>query len=217
MLDDIALINIALIIVFVIAGVSVVQFYKGRRKNLRILESSIRALEKILEPKDKNYVIIGIYVGYNAIYKIFRKTLTTAEATILLLPRQSLLYMPVAKLASRFDRVFLAFNYSRDMFVEAHVVKKGYYRLGIRHVIKGISKMKIERIKINGKDYYLVYTQRSMAQKLLDFVKSLNNPLIINHIAIVPSIKRLYIAAKLDMHNFIDFLRKSTNLALDLA
>lgn len=203
--------------VFILASVSVLQFYKGRKTNLKILEYSIKALEKTFTPRDKKYTIVGIYIGYTTLYKIFRKTLSTIQATVLLLPRQSLLYMPIAKLTSRYDRIYLVFNYSREMVVEAHVVRKWYYRLGIRRAIRGIKKMRIEKTKIDGKDYYLVYTQRSMAQKLLDYITSLKNPHMVNHVAVVPKLKRLYVAAKLDKENLNDFLKKTYELALSLA
>ncbi|WFO75084.1 hypothetical protein J4526_08425 [Desulfurococcaceae archaeon MEX13E-LK6-19] len=214
---DYLVIYFLLVLTFILAAVSVLQFYKGRRINLKILEHSIRAMEKIFDPKDKNYTIIGIYVGYTAFYKIYRKTLSTIHATVLLLPRQSLLYMPIARLTSRHDKVYLIFNYNREMIVEAHVVKKGYYRLGVKRAIKNIEKMKVEKTKINGKDYYLIYTQKSMAQKLVDYISSLKNPHMINHVAVVPKLKRLYVAARLDKENLNDFLRKTYELAMSLA
>ena len=52
------------VIVIILAGVSVVWFYKKRKVNLMILEKSIRILEKVYQPYDKKYTVIGIYVGY---------------------------------------------------------------------------------------------------------------------------------------------------------
>ena len=194
--------NIAIylfIIIALIAGVSTLQFYKGRKQNLMILEHSIRVLEKSFKPEDKNYTIIGIYVGYDATYKVIHEMIKNIKAVVLLLPRQSLLYMPIAKLTSRFDRVFLVINYkkNKNFSGEAHLVKKGYYRLGIKRAIKGIEKMHIEEINIGKSKYYLIYTHRSLVEKLINFTKQLEDPSIINHIAIVPKNKRLYLAAKL--------------------
>ncbi len=200
-----------------LAGVAVLQFYRGRRKNLEILEKSIRIMEEALRPRDKNYTVIGLYVGYSARYLIDRGGVREFEATVLLLPRQSLFYIPIAKITSRFDRVYLIFRTIREPYAEAHLVRKGYYRMGVKRVIRGIEKMTIESIDIDGKRYFLVYTSKALAKKLLDFAKSLDNPHVLNHVAIVSRARHLYIAARLDLNVFSELLRKSYRLASEIA
>lgn len=194
----------------ILAGLSVLQFFKGRKINLAILERSIRILEDVFKPKDKNYTVIGIYVGYSALYKIYRDLINAVETVVTLLPRQSLLYYPISRLTSRFDKIYLIIHYDKDKILlgEAHVVKKGYYRLGMRRTIHGIEKMNIETIRIGGKTYYLVYTHRNLVEKLLEYVESLSNPTLVNHIAIVPKYRRLYLAAKLNLENLSEMASK---------
>ncbi len=199
-----------------LAGVAVPQFYRGRRKNLEILERSIRIMEEALRPRDKNYTIIGLYVGYNAKYLIERGGVNEFEATVLLLPRQSLFYIPIAKIVSRFDREYLIFKTAGEPFAEAHLVRKGYYRTGIKRAIRGIERMTIESVDIDGKKYFLVYTSKALAKKLLDFAKSLSNLRILNHVAIVPRAGHLYIAAKLDLDVFSELLKKGHRLASEI-
>ncbi len=202
----------------ILAGLTVLQFYKGRKINLAILEQSIRILEDVFKPKDKNYTVIGIYVGYSALYKIYKDLINTVEAVVTLLPRQSLLYYPISRLTSRFDKIYLVIHYDRDKILlgEAHVVKKGYYRLGIRRTIRGIEKMNIETINIANKTYYLVYTHRNLVEKLLNFVQSLSNPTLVNHVAVVPQYRRLYLTAKLNLENLSELVAKFYELGKKL-
>lgn len=92
-------------------------------------------------------------------------------------------------------------------------MRRGYYRLGVKHSIHGIEKMRVENIKIGGKNYYLIYIHRSLLEKLLNFIRGLENPLIIDHVAIVPKMKRLYLAARLDLANLEDLSGKFLELA----
>ncbi len=206
------------IIVIGLAGLSVVWFYRKRKVNLMILEKSIRIFEKVYQPYDKKYTVIGIYVGYSALYKILKKSLKTIEVVTLLIPRQSLLYLPIAKITSRFDKVFIIYHFDKETHFpgEAHVVRKGYYRLGIRRAIHGIDKMHVEKTRINGKEYYIIYNNRGIAEKLLSMIKSLKNPLLVQHAAIVPKLHRLYIAARLDIRYLEDIASKTYVFAQEL-
>ena len=206
------------VIVILLAGVSVVWFYKKRKVNLMILEKSIRILEKVYQPYDKKYTVIGIYVGYSALYKVLKKALKTIEVVTLLLPRQSLMYLPVAKLTSRFDKIFIIYHYNKETHFpgEAHIVRKGYYRLGIKRAIHGIEKMRVEKTRIGGKEYYMVYNNRRVAEKLLSMIRKLKNPLLIQHAAVVPKLHRLYIAAKLDIRYLEDLASKTYVFAQEM-
>lgn len=209
---------ILFIIVIILAGVSVVWFYKKRKVNLMILEKSIRILEKVYQPYDKKYTVIGIYVGYSALYKVLKKALKTIEVVTLLLPRQSLMYLPIAKLTSRFDKVFIIYHYDKETHFpgEAHIVRKGYYRLGIKRAIHGVEKMRVEKTRISGKEYYMIYNNRRVMEKLLSMIQNLKNPLLIQHAAVVPKLHRLYIAAKLDIEYLEDLASKTYVFAQEM-
>ncbi len=206
------------VVVILLAGVSVVWFYRKRKVNLMILEKSIRILEKVYQPYDKKYTVIGIYVGYSALYKVLKKALKTIEVVTLLLPRQSLMYLPIAKLTSRFDKIFIIYHYDKETHFpgEAHLVRKGYYRLGIKRAIHGIEKMHVEKTRIGGKEYYMVYNNRRVAEKLLSMIRNLKNPLLIQHAAVVPKLHRLYIAAKLDIRYLEDLASKTYVFAQEM-
>ncbi|OYT46324.1 MAG: hypothetical protein B6U85_07660 [Desulfurococcales archaeon ex4484_42] len=206
-----------LLITIVVALVAVAQFFKGRKINLILMNYTASKFEEILKPKDKIYQWLGLYVGYKAVFKIGNKTLDRVEVTLTLIPRQSLLYYPIALLTSRFDRVFLVYCFKRKFYREAHLVRKGYYRLGIRRVITNIDIMKVSEIKVDGTTYYMVFNDASLARKLLDTVKSIAKPKVINHIAIVPANNTIYVAAKLDVKYFEELVDKTYRLAMEFA
>lgn len=203
--------------ILLLAGITVIQFYRGRRRNLEILEKSIRVLEEVIKPKSKEYTVVGIYVGYHAKYLVDRSGVREVNATVVLLPRQSLLYIPIAIMTSRFDRLYLVFQLRKAPYAEAHLVRKGYYRLGVRRVIKNFENMVCESVEIGGVKYYLLYTSRSMAEKLLKFANELSRPSILNHVAIVPKLNRVYISAKLDLDVLRELTAKSYTLAREVA
>ncbi len=206
-----------MVIFLMLALIIVMQFFKGRKLNLMLMEYSARRLEEILKPKDKVYQWIGLYVGYRAIFKLLYKTLNRVEVTITLMPRQSLLYYPIALLTTRFDRLYLVYWFDKSFTREAHVIKKGYYRRGIKGHIRNIERMRVDKAYINGKTYYLVYDDASTAHNLIKFIKSLSDPHVINHIALVPANKTLYIAAKLAPKSFEELILRSYELAKSLA
>ncbi len=206
---------ILFVLLVLLAGAATVQFFRGRKKNLSILEKSIRILEDVFKPKDKNYTIIGIYVGYSALLKIKKAFIDTVEAVVLLFPRQSMLYAPIARLTSRYDRAYVIIHYTKDKNFpgEAHIVQKGFYRLGIRRAIRNIEKMKVEETRIAGRKYYLIYTNRYLVEQLINYLKNLEDPTLVKHLAVVPWKKRLYMALKLDIDKYGEILSKYYELA----
>jgi len=205
------------IVLVVLAFIAVAQFIKGRKMNLMLMSFTASKLEEVLKPKDKIYQWIGLYVGYRAVFKLMKGSLDRAEVTVILMPRQSLLYYPISLLTSRFDRIFLVFCYNEIIPREAHIVRKGYYRRRIEKVIKNASRMRIDRINIKGIQYYLVYEDANTVNKLLKLVKNLSDPSIVNHLAIVPKNRTLYIAARIKVQLFEELLNKAYELALSLS
>lgn len=206
-----------IVIAFVLAITAVLQFFRGRKLNLVLIEYTARKLEEVLKPRDKEYQWVGLYVGYKARFILSRNSLRRAEAVVTLMPRHSLFYYPIALLTSRFDRLFLFFRYDREFNGEAHIIRKYYYRLGPKKVIKNIDRMDVEDVEIGGKVFHLVYTDARLASKLSKMVKKLSNPQVVNHLAVVPASKSLFLAAKIKPKEFDELLSKVYDLALSLA
>lgn len=205
------------VILVLLAFIAIAQFIRGRKINLLLISFTADKMEEIMKPRDKIYQWIGLYVGYRAIYKLFRNYLDRVEITVTLIPRQSLLYFPISLLTSRYDRIFLVFCYKRSFPREAHIVRKGYYRIGIKRAIKNIEKMRIDTISVKGTKFYLVYEDINYLNRIMKLIKELSNPAIINHIALVPKNNTLYIAARIKPENFIEFIDKAYRLALSFS
>ncbi|MET1101620.1 MAG: hypothetical protein ABWW69_03985 [Pyrodictiaceae archaeon] len=205
------------LIAFFLAFVAVLQFFRGRRLNILLIKHTARVFEKVLRPRDKEYQWIGLYVGYRARFITPYKSLERTEAVVTLMPRHSLFYMPIALVTSRFDRLYMFFRYNKRFSSEAHVIRKHYYRLGIHRVIRNIERMAVEDVEIKGKTYHLVYNDFRLARRLLEAVKRLSNPHIVNHLAMVPSNSSLYVAARITPQAFEELLREVYKLARELA
>ncbi len=203
-------------IIVVVAAVGTYQFFRGRKLNLMLMYFTMKEAEKILKPLDKNYTLLGTYVGYTAIYDL-KGTIKKAEVTVTLLPRQSLFYFPISLLTSRFDRAFVRFIFPRKVKKEAHIISRHYYRLGMSREVRGFQDMVKEDLEVNGRKYVLAYFSGSAARKLVKFIKSLQRPDIIKHVAVVPQNRSLYIAMKLEPNAFADVLSKGLMLAEELA
>ncbi len=92
----------------VIAGLSaivLVHFFQGRRINILTMRTLSRLLEHELRPLDKEYVLLGLYAGFRARYVTHDRKVV--EAFVILMPRYSILYMPIAKILNRRDILVL--------------------------------------------------------------------------------------------------------------
>ncbi len=206
-----------LAIITALAVAAVVQFSSGRRVNLSLIEFTARTLEDCLRPVNKEYTWIGVYVGYQARFKLREKGVSRVEATVTLVPRQSLLYYPISKLTSRFDKAYLVFHLDKPVAREAHVVRKRYYVRGVSRVIKGYERMRKEDVQVKDTVFHLVYTSREAVEKLLELPRSLGKPSLINHLALVPATNTLYLAVKIEPESFEEVVKKALELARSIA
>jgi len=202
------------LLICALAAIAVLQFFKGRRQNLVLLKVAAETLERILDPIDKIYRIVGIYVGFQAVYWLRDKVIDRAEATVLLLPRYSAFYYPVSRALNRFDKLYITFWYSKKVvFDELHVVRVGAYRKSLKKVVKGFENMFISEIVVKGTKF--VVARRGGAaylKKVRNFLERLSDPSKILHVALVPHNNSVYIYAIYD-HKMLDEI-VSESLAL---
>lgn len=182
-----------------VAALTTVQFYRGRRKNLELLKQTTDILEDTLKPVDKEYVLIGLYVGYTAYYTLGKGLAKKAAITVTMLPRQALLYLPFSLLLRRHDRIVFVYELEIPGQKEAHLVRKGYYRLGAKHAVgPRASEMMHEKMGLGGKKYDAFYTTGSerLLETLKQYVERIG-PEYVGHIAAVPRPPRFYLSARL--------------------
>lgn len=180
--------------IFLIAGVSALQFYRGRKLNLMLMEHYIRAVKEVIKPEDELYTWLGGYIGFRAEYKVNRGNIRKFEYTLTLLPRHSLLYFPIALITSRHDKLYVVVRPFSEIKREAHLIQKGYYRM--RPGIDNEDLLKKEVIEIAGKQYEALYEKRRDVENLKALIESFSNPHNVKHVSLTPKTNVFYIQMK---------------------
>ncbi len=180
--------------IMVLAAVSSIQFYKGRKLNLQLMQHYLRSIEDVVKPEDKEYVWLGGYIGFRAYYKVSRDNIRKFEYTLTLLPRQSILYFPVSLLTSRHDKLYIVVRPFNQIKREAHLIQKGYYRIKPR--IENEELLQREIIEIDGKKYEALYEKRRDIERLRYLVESLSKPHNVKHVSLTPDTNVFYVLMK---------------------
>ncbi|MFO7801220.1 MAG: hypothetical protein R6V55_02860 [Desulfovermiculus sp.] len=169
-------------------------YFRGKRRNRELYVSAFQDLIRIFKPDDQKFTNIGGAIGYhgNLYFKKKKAFLSQVDATITMLPRHSLLYLPVSKLIRKYDRLFLELHLKNQPAGEWHLLEKGYARFSQTRVAN-MDKLETETVSWGGFDFDLLYGSRQMRQKLLDLVAKNPEPGGIRHIAMVPEQKKCFI------------------------
>jgi len=178
----------------VVAALTSIQFYKGRKLNLQLMEHYLRSIEEVVKPEDRDYVWLGGYVGFRAVYKVNRGNIGKFEYTLTLLPRHSLLYFPIALLTSRHDKIYFVIRPLTEIKREAHLIQKGYYRL--RPNIENEDFLQRETVEIAGREYEALYEKKRDVTKLKELVESLSKPHNVKHVSLTPKTNVFYVLMK---------------------
>ncbi|HEB75141.1 MAG TPA: hypothetical protein ENJ04_02170 [Nitrospirae bacterium] len=112
-------------------------YYRGQRTNLRKIRETAASLENALGPTDKRYTWLGGVVGFSAEFSV--EGFEEVRAVLTLVPRQSLLYMPIVLLRRTGDRLQLLFFLKEKPAAELHVIPKGR-RLPHIHNMAGLER-----------------------------------------------------------------------------
>ncbi|WP_456422515.1 hypothetical protein [Thermococcus sp.] len=178
----------------VVAALTSIQFYKGRKLNLQLMQHYLRSIEEVVKPEDRDYVWLGGYIGFRANYKVNRDNIRKFEYTLTLLPRHSLLYFPIALLTSRHDKLYFVIRPEAQIKRETHLIQKGYYRL--KPNIENEDFLQRETIEIAGKEYEALYEKKRDVIKLKELVESLSNPHNVKHVSLTPKTNVFYVLMK---------------------
>jgi len=119
-----------LFIIIALAGISVLQFQKGRRLNLMLMKAFVEGFEKRLKLRDKTYTWIGGSAGFKADYELSDNYVKKVELTLTLIPRQSLFYLPISFLVKRGDRLYIVLRPKFQVHSDAHIIRNFYYLFG---------------------------------------------------------------------------------------
>jgi hypothetical protein len=170
-------------------------YYWGRRRNKNIFLSAFNDLVDIVKPDEKTFTNIGGTIGYHANLLVKKKgAVSQVDATITMLPRQSLLYMPISKLIMRHDRLFITIYLNRTPSGEGHLIEKKY--AGFRGPkIKDADKLHREDLKWGGLDFILYYENVKIRGPLGGLMNDHPDPGNLRHVALIPREKKAFIFA----------------------
>jgi hypothetical protein len=156
--------NPLIYLLIALAVATTIGYFNGRKTN-RLLGALIGATsEKVLDPSETEYVNIGGTLGYNFTFKL-TDPFTEAKGTFTLLPRHSILYLPLSFLITRHDRLYLNIFTGKKLMGEGHIIDSAYFPK-MRVDIKGIEKLKRDTGRAGRKEFILLTDNPHLEQKL---------------------------------------------------
>lgn len=183
---------------FLVAGTIVLSLaYRwGRRRNRRILTSALDPLIEIFHARDHQFTNIGGQTGFHAnIVPGASESVRRVDVTVTLLPRHSLLYMPVSRLTRRYDRMYVTFEFNkkgRRIDEEAHLIEPRFEkRLGNR--IENADSLQMTEIEWGGHTFRLYFASDRARGWIEDAMSRLGEPAEVRHVALVPQQARGYL------------------------
>jgi len=143
-------------------------YFYWRRRMLKLMRDITVSLESALKPKDKTYTLLGYLVGFRAVYELNGKSgFRRAYALLLLLPRHSLLYYPIAKLVtSRVDRLDIALESEFYVLRDIHAVAEGWGKLLAREGVD-LSRLYSEELECSDRSKFRLFYRDSKDRALL--------------------------------------------------
>jgi hypothetical protein len=179
----------------VLAIAIVFAYFRGRKKNAWISGWIASETEQALNPTEQNYVNIGGTIGYNFKYKL-KKPYSRAKGTFTLLPRQSLLYMPISLLISKHDRYYLNIFTKEKLLGEGHIISDDYINR-MRTSIKGIERMDKKIVDTeNGKKFMLLWANHRLEKPLENMLNKISNKDLLKHFCCYGDNKTFFVHMK---------------------
>ncbi len=168
-------------------------YFWGRRSNRKIFLSAFNDLLQVFRPADQKFTNIGGAIGYHANLYIRKKGafLSRVDATITMLPRHALLYLPISKLIRKYDRLFMELYIKDKPREECHLIETGYSRFAGAKISN--QQLHKESVPWGGYQFNLFYESDQTREILLDFINSNPDPGVIRHIAVVPDQRKCFI------------------------
>ncbi|HHY09011.1 MAG TPA: hypothetical protein GX528_00440 [Firmicutes bacterium] len=192
--------NETVVIIALLAGLVSLQYWRGRRLNLSLIRALAAELEKALEPLDKEYTWIGGYVGVIGKYKIEHSAISAVEATVSLVPRHSLLYLPISLLMGRRDRVYFLLRAQDKLPGGAHL------KTGRRAKLEQ-EGLNYDEKKLGGTVSKRWYKDKNEIEKLFRPLAKLERPQQIKHVAVNAEENAYYAEAEITHGTAVEYLK----------
>ncbi|MEM0244510.1 MAG: hypothetical protein QXV93_01620 [Zestosphaera sp.] len=171
---------IAFSALIIASAISVIWYFRGRRKMLKFIKEFTDELERELRPADKEYVLLGYLVGYRAKYKL--EDGRNAYILLTTAPRHSFFYYLIARALNREDRVTIMLELTgRNVLRDLHAVKKGESRILnvlLRDLGSRAERLSRTIIKTSKGDYEVFYEEPRDLELINKIIDSRPKPII---------------------------------------
>lgn len=139
-------------------------YMSGKKKNKLLGETIGRTVEDLLNPVKTEYVNIGGVMGHNFTFAL-KTPFTEAKGTFTLLPRHSILYLPLSLLISRHDRFYLNLFTEKDLLGEGHIIAEKYFPR-MRVDIAGVDKLRKATVLKDNISFILLFDNPHLEKRL---------------------------------------------------
>ena len=163
-------------------------YFVGRKKNRKIAFNAMEALKELIKPEDQTITNIGGVVGYHVEMEFKpSRNIKKLAGTITLLPRHSLLYLPISKIYRKFDRFYMKIELKKlQEMSEIHFLAEPFLDK-YRQNLKDNSKLKHKYEQFNGRKFCYVYKDESDLNLISGLVRSTADKEYIKEISINPN------------------------------
>lgn len=179
------------------------KYIHGRKKNLQLAKQISAKLEKVFNPIDKEYTWVGGLTGFKATFKT--KDDLEVKATLVMKPRQSLIYLPISMLIFGGDKLFVIFKNRKFAQTEGHIIESGQKKIPKAWLPNPSEFEYIEGMEKNEKRYNLLAKDEATMKRLRSLLDRFTCRGIY-HIALIPENETAYFAVDPTGPGIDDFL-----------
>ena len=185
--------NVAYLIPLLLLGAAgSLQYFLGTKKNRWLGHRMSQQSEKLLKPKDTEYINIGGAIGYHFKYKL-RDPWSSAKGSYTFIPRLSLLYVPFTYMMGNRDRFVMNIFTDKKLIGEGHIIEKNH----LKHAkIDGEWSMSKEEVARGGKTFVLLWRQEAILSTLKRTFETFPEPESLTHFCCFDDNKTFFIYLK---------------------
>ncbi|HPL30525.1 MAG TPA: hypothetical protein PLG21_20980 [Anaerolineae bacterium] len=193
-------------------------YFVGRRQNVNLMKYYASVMELALKPSDQRYTWIGGYLGYKADYQMKDDAIKAVKVTLHLKPRMSVFYLPVSRLTMPRDRMYVVIESKRGLPGEAHLIKKGQYRLipaGIEH----IEQFRRRELVLGGVEFEALYLDSRGEKAIVGWAEAVRaeDYAMIKHLSFTASTNVVYARMEPEERLITSVLRTGLEFTRSLA
>lgn len=172
-------------IFIIISLVLMAGYFFGRKKNQAIAASAINALNKTLNPDGQKITNIGGMIGYHVEMSFSGdRNIRKVKGTLIMLPRHSLLYLPVSMIFGRFDRFFITITVKEPPTEKrAHILEKRFFKKHRRDMGNNLQRRELH---LGSRDFIYMYKNNWDLNFLKDLINNIDDQDKLKEISIRP-------------------------------